>query len=100
MSDESGKVEFKNIDYGNYTVKETKAPKGYILSKEQIEVNVKSPETQKFTVKNEAERFIDKVVNMLPNTGNPFDSKIIIIIGALIIIGGLSLFLKRDKVSN
>ena len=37
---------------------------------------------------------------MLPNTGNPFDSKIIIIIGALIIVGGLSLFLKRDKVSN
>ena len=87
------------INYLILNMKESKAPKGYILSKEQIKVNVKSPETQKFTVKNEDEKLIDKVVNILPNTGNIFDYTIIIIIGTLIIIIGMSLLLKRDKVS-
>lgn len=39
ISDKNGRATFKDIDYGNYTIKETKAPKGYILSEKQLEVN-------------------------------------------------------------
>ena len=97
VSDNNGVVTFNGVDYGNYTIKETKAPKGYILGKEQLEVKVKSPETQKFTVKNEAEKFIDSIIDLLPKTGSLFDYKAIIIIGALTILSGVGLFLKRNR---
>lgn len=97
VSDNNGVVTFNGVDYGNYTIKETKAPKGYILGKEQLEVKVKSPETQNFTVKNEAEKFIDNIINLLPKTGNLFDFKVMIIIGALTILSGVGLFLKRNR---
>ena len=97
VSDNNGVVTFNGVDYGNYTIKETKAPKGYILGKGQLEVKVKSPETQKFTVKNEAEKFIDSIIDLLPKTGSLFDYKAIIIIGALTILSGVGLFLKRNR---
>ena len=39
-SDANGNVAFNNLVYGNYTVKETKAPEGYTLSKDTIAVFV------------------------------------------------------------
>ncbi|WP_346938701.1 SpaA isopeptide-forming pilin-related protein [uncultured Clostridium sp.] len=104
VSDNDGIVAFNDVDYGNYTIKETKAPKGYVLSKEELQVKVNSTEIQKFTVKNEAEKFVvknkiekfvNKVVNILPKTGGVFDYKLII--GALTIIGGVGLASKRKK---
>ncbi|MDT8715087.1 hypothetical protein IAI10_00135 [Clostridium sp. 19966] len=38
VSDQQGKVTFKNIDYGNYKIKETKAPTGYLLSSNILNV--------------------------------------------------------------
>jgi uncharacterized repeat protein (TIGR01451 family) len=95
VSDKDGIAAFDDVDYGNYTIKETKAPKGYILSKEQIEVKINSVESQKFTVKNEAEKIADKIINVLPKTGGVFDSKLII--GVLTIISGIGLSLKKNK---
>ncbi|WP_346880140.1 MULTISPECIES: MSCRAMM family protein, partial [unclassified Clostridium] len=95
VSDKDGIAAFNDVDYGSYTIKETKAPKGYILSKEELQVKVNSTEIQKFTVKNEAEKIVDKIINVLPKTGGVFDYKLII--GALAIIGGVSLVSKRKK---
>ena len=97
ISDENGEVKFEDIDYGNYTSKETKAPKGYILSKEELEVKVNSSEIQKFTIKNEAEKLIDKISKVLPKTGSLFNFNVIMIIGWGTIIMGLGLFLKKNK---
>ena len=104
ISDKDGIAAFNDVDYGNYTIKETKAPKGYILSKEQLEVKVNSVESQKFIVKNEAEKFVvkneveklvNKMVNILPKTGGVFNYKLII--GMVIIISGVGLLVKRNK---
>ncbi len=95
VSDKDGIAAFDDVDYGNYTIKETNAPKGYILSKEQIEVKINSVESRKFTVKNEAEKIVDKIINVLPKTGGVFDSKLII--GVLTIISGIGLSLKKNK---
>ncbi|HBA05123.1 MAG TPA: hypothetical protein DCW51_14970, partial [Clostridium sp.] len=110
VSDKDGMATFKDVDYGNYTIKETKAPKGYILSKERIEVNINSSEVQKFTFKNEAEKIVikdqikeevknvvDKVAKVLPKTGGSFGTRIAFILGGLIILGGVVLALKRKK---
>jgi len=110
VSDKDGMATFKDVDYGNYTIKETKAPKGYILSKEQIEVNINSSEVQKFTFKNETEKIVikdqikeevkkvvDKVTKVLPKTGGSFGTRIAFILGGLIILGGVVLALKRKK---
>lgn len=106
VSDNDGMATFKDVDYGNYTIKETKAPKGYILSKAQIEVNINSSEVQKFTFKNEAEKIVikdqvknvvDKVTKVLPKTGGSFVTRIAFTLGGLIILGGVVLALKRKK---
>jgi len=39
-SDGDGKIVFKNLEYGNYVIKETKALEGYILLSDRIEVFV------------------------------------------------------------
>ncbi|KMT21862.1 SpaA isopeptide-forming pilin-related protein [Clostridium cylindrosporum] len=41
ISDDNGRVHFKNIEYGEYRIKETKAPSGYNLSSEVIPVSIK-----------------------------------------------------------
>ena len=45
VSNENGEVTFENIPYGDYEVKETKAPEGYNLSEEVLKVSVNSKET-------------------------------------------------------
>lgn len=95
LSDKDGITIFSSVDYGTYTIKETKAPKGYVLSNEEIEVKVTSPELQKFTVKNEAEKLLDKITSVLPKTGGLIDYKAMLIIGALTILGGIGIILKK-----
>lgn len=41
VSDENGVVEFKNIPYGDYIIKENKAPDGYLKSTKNIAVEIK-----------------------------------------------------------
>lgn len=39
-TNEKGKIEFTNVPYGKYTVKEVKAPEGYLLNEKEFQVNV------------------------------------------------------------
>lgn len=45
VTDKNGLVTFANVPYGEYKVKETKAPEGYNLSNEVLKVNVNKEET-------------------------------------------------------
>ncbi|MBS5938558.1 SpaA isopeptide-forming pilin-related protein [Clostridium sp.] len=45
VSNENGEVTFDNIPYGDYEVKETKAPEGYNISKEVLKVRINGEET-------------------------------------------------------
>ena len=40
MSDRNGLVKFKNVEYGNYVIKETKAPAGYLKSDQVLKASV------------------------------------------------------------
>ncbi|WP_304341695.1 MSCRAMM family protein, partial [Metaclostridioides mangenotii] len=41
-SDDAGKVVFENIEYGDYTIKETKAPEGYELTNKVLKASIVS----------------------------------------------------------
>ena len=45
VTSENGEVTFENIPYGEYKIKETKAPEGYNLSKEVLKVRINGEET-------------------------------------------------------
>ncbi|EDZ57579.1 collagen-binding surface protein [Bacillus cereus H3081.97] len=51
-TDKTGKVISKKLEPGKYTLKETKAPEGYKLIKEEIEVNVEENKVVSVIVKN------------------------------------------------
>ncbi|MEG7841731.1 choice-of-anchor A family protein [Bacillus mobilis] len=51
-TDKTGKVISKKLEPGKYTLKETKAPKGYKLLKEEIEVTVEENKVVPIIVKN------------------------------------------------
>ncbi|ALQ66629.1 SpaA isopeptide-forming pilin-related protein [Bacillus thuringiensis] len=51
-TDKTGKVISKKLEPGKYTLKETKAPEGYKLLKEEIEVNVEENKVVPVIVKN------------------------------------------------
>ncbi|GMR67735.1 MSCRAMM family protein [Bacillus sp. MN7755] len=51
-TDKTGKVISKELEPGKYTLKETKAPEGYKLLKEEIEVNVEENKVVPVIVKN------------------------------------------------
>ncbi|MBV4417846.1 LPXTG cell wall anchor domain-containing protein [Clostridium tyrobutyricum] len=53
VSDSNGRAKFQNVDYGTYTIKETKAPKGYKLNDSILNVDINSATIRKFTVKDE-----------------------------------------------
>ena len=45
VTEENGEVIFENIPYGDYEIKETKAPEGYNISEEVLKVSVDGEET-------------------------------------------------------
>ncbi|MEH6944252.1 SpaA isopeptide-forming pilin-related protein, partial [Bacillus sp. JJ722] len=55
VSDATGIVMFKSIPFGNYTLKETKAPSGYIKSDEILYVTIKDSAVYEFTFVNKKE---------------------------------------------
>ncbi|WP_027702139.1 SpaA isopeptide-forming pilin-related protein [Metaclostridioides mangenotii] len=118
ISGETGIVYFNSVEYGNYKIKETKAPDGYMISKDIIEVKVKTIKTKVFTVTNKEkevvavtkdnspdkngslvskDNILDKLVSSLPKTGSLFDTIFIISIGTLTILAGLGFLLKRNR---
>ncbi|WP_251861476.1 SpaA isopeptide-forming pilin-related protein [Clostridium sp. Marseille-Q2269] len=111
ISNKNGIAVFKDLGYGNYIIRETKAPKGYILRKKQLLVNVNSTETQNFIIENEAYTPIvkkghippnqvkkpTKAISVLPKTGSFLDFKVMIGIGSIAILTGIVLMLKTKK---
>ncbi|WP_027634360.1 SpaA isopeptide-forming pilin-related protein [Clostridium hydrogeniformans] len=100
ISDHNGMAIFEDVDYGNYIIKETKAPRGYILSENNIEVKVHSTETQSFTVENQEEFVpIGKTPGILglPQTGSLINTTTLIIIGVLLILLGSTFVLKKRR---
>ncbi|MFJ1104411.1 SpaA isopeptide-forming pilin-related protein [Bacillus sp. GX] len=63
-TDEKGKVIFDQLVLGKYTIKEIKAPNGYMLLRDSIEIEItEAVRTQKLTVKNVKNNWV------IPNTG-------------------------------
>ncbi|MEG0296734.1 MAG: SpaA isopeptide-forming pilin-related protein [Clostridium sp.] len=53
VTDESGKAYSKDLNYGKYTMKETKAPEGYVLSDKETKIVVDEHEkVYEYTIKN------------------------------------------------
>ena len=120
-TDIDGIVIFESIEYGEYIIKETRAPEGYILSKDENKVSIESTDTKDLTVTNKKKdstidnneknngslsakdnlitknNILDKVVSVLPKTGSLFDTVVILSIGILVILSGLYFLLKRNK---
>ena len=96
ISGNNGIARFEAVDYGTYTIKETKAPKGYILNDKVLKIKVDSAETQKFTVQNEQEKTSGDISN-IPQTGRFIDTTVLVITGVLTILVGIAFIFKKKK---
>lgn len=103
VSDKNGIAMFKNVSYGVYTIKETKAPKGYNLNDEILKISVDSSKIQRFVVQNEHEAvFIEGTSNFpqtggLPQTGGRISNRILMLIGSISILMGIGFIFKRKE---
>lgn len=110
-----------NVTYGNYTVKETKAPLGYTISSQIIKIKVNSSEMQKFVVQDEKQEDLNYANlnnkgngsnndkqneynkassengSKLPKTGSIIDYETLLAVGITCIIAGLKLIIKRKN---
>lgn len=90
----NGELEFKNIDYGEYTLHETKAPKGYRLLAEPIDVKInkfKSDET--YTINNYKSDYD------LPATGG-IGTMLFTFVGLSLMGGASYMFVRRRRGEN
>ena len=55
VSGKDGIVSFENLEKGNYVIKETKAPDGYVFEVNETEVEIKGSETKTYTFTNKKE---------------------------------------------
>ncbi|WP_423778846.1 isopeptide-forming domain-containing fimbrial protein [Bacillus thuringiensis] len=90
-TDENGKATSELLLLGKYTVKEIKAPDGYMLLKDPIEVEVSSP-LQKITVENTKNGW------NIPHTGG-IGTTLFYLIGMVIMVAALVVFF-RKRVTN
>ncbi len=90
-TDEKGRVISRQLVLGKYTIKEIKAPNGYMLLRDPIEVEItEAVRTQKITVKNAKNNW------MIPNTGGS-GTTIFYVVGILVMFGVLY-FCKKKHV--
>ncbi|MGW5983611.1 SpaA isopeptide-forming pilin-related protein [Bacillus mycoides] len=90
-TDEKGKVISRKLVLGKYTIKEIKAPNGYMLLRDPIEVEItEAVRIQKITVKNAKNNWV------IPNTGGS-GTTIFYVVGILVIFGVLY-FCKKNRV--
>ena len=86
-----GKVKFEWLEVGKYRVTETRAPQGYELSKDSIEVEI-TKENRDITLTAENELKL-----VLPETGG-INNNIVFVLSGLVIIFVAIIFKKRSKV--
>ncbi len=86
-TDENGKATSELLLLGKYTVKEIKAPDGYMLLKDPIEVEVSSP-LQKITVENTKNGW------NIPHTGG-IGTTLFYLIGIIIMVAALVVFFRK-----
>ena len=92
-TDKEGKVKFEGLEVGKYRVTETRAPQGYELSKESIEIEItKENRDIRLTAENEL-----KLV--LPETGGINNTIIFVIIGFSAMIISL-IIAKSEKIKK
>ncbi|MGX5702138.1 SpaA isopeptide-forming pilin-related protein [Bacillus cereus] len=91
ITDEKGKVISNQLAIGKYTIKEIKAPNGYMLLRDPIEIEItEAVKTQKITVKNAKNNWV------IPNTGGS-GTTIFYVIGIMIMFGVLY-FCKKNRI--
>ncbi|PHA39063.1 hypothetical protein COF06_13175 [Bacillus wiedmannii] len=88
-TDEKGKVISNQLVLGKYTIKEIKAPNGYMLLRDPIEIEItEAVRTQKLTVKNVKNNWV------VPNTGGSGTTSFYVI-GFVLMFGVLCLYKKN-----
>lgn len=91
-TDQYGQIHFENVRYGKYTLRETKAPVGYELAKQDIPVEISSANNAI------AVAYVgDDVQPVLPNTGGPGTSVLILLFSTSMLAGMSCLFLAYHK---
>lgn len=95
-SDEHGLVLFAGVPSGLYTVRELAAPEGYVLSDFAIEVNVVTDGVTKLT----PYKIANSSATLLPQAGSFFDGTVLLTLGALMILAGGVLLLRRPRRSS
>ncbi|HDR7709978.1 TPA: choice-of-anchor A family protein [Bacillus cereus] len=90
-TDEKGKVISSQLVLGKYTIKEIKAPNGYMLLRDPIEIEItEAVKTQKITVKNAKNNWV------IPNTGGS-GTTIFYVIGIMLMFAVLY-FYKKNRI--
>ncbi|HFK1407971.1 TPA: SpaA isopeptide-forming pilin-related protein [Bacillus cereus] len=91
ITDEKGKVISNQLAIGKYTIKEMKAPNGYTLLRNPIEIEItEAVKTQKITVKNTKNNWV------IPNTGGS-GTTIFYVIGIMLMFAVLY-FCKKNRI--
>ncbi len=88
-SDYRGAVSFADVPFGEYTVKELEAPKGYKRSDIPLSVNILG---YKPTLP-APNGFMNIPLGTLPQTGGFFDDTVLIILGCLLMLSGVAVLL-------
>ncbi len=89
-TDEKGKVISNQLVLGKYTIKEIKAPNGYMLLRDPIEIEItEAVRTQKLTVKNVKNNWV------IPNTGGSGTTSFYMI--GFVLMFGVLYFCKKNR---
>ncbi|MEJ9111210.1 choice-of-anchor A family protein [Bacillus paramobilis] len=89
-TDEKGKVISNQLVLGKYTIKEIKAPNGYMLLRDPIEIEItEAVRTQKLTVKNVKNNWV------IPNTGGSGTTSFYVI--GFVLMFGVLYFCKKSR---
>lgn len=98
VSDQDGIANFGQTIEGNYTIRETKAPKGYLVNPEEIRLAINDFYSQTFTVVNEKDpdpKEEDK--EGLPKTGSANPRGYMVVASFSLLLLGAVLTAKRKK---
>ena len=96
-TDANGNVLFKGLESGAYKIVEIKAPDGYNLLTEPVEVSINHTSQNATTY--QALEIENKTGSVLPETGG-IGTQIFYVIGSMLIIGAGVLFITKKRMSS